>query len=192
LNDPELDLAEILKELDDIGPLPSPDASLIQEQKKPKPEKNIIEIPPSTFKREVQTVRPIVPEVKLSESDDISVAEELTPQLKAVIGRAGEIFNEIIKNYRGDREQAQSAIEHFLSIIEMGGKIPRVYVEKLPDVIRAKNEIGMNAIKAFEAIPKFLASIKNNEILVANIQQNNTAMPDLEKLLEISKYDDEL
>jgi len=64
LNDPELDLAEILKELDDIGPLPSPDASLIQEQKKPKPEKNIIEIPPSTFKREVQTVRPIVPEVK--------------------------------------------------------------------------------------------------------------------------------
>jgi len=83
-------------------------------------------------------------------------------------------------NYRTDRIQAQSAIKHFFDIIGNGGKIPRVYVEKLPDVIRAKNEIALTPIKLLDSITRFMAASKNNSIMINNLNQN--AGPDLSDL----------
>jgi hypothetical protein len=85
-------------------------------------------------------------------------------QLKSVVSQYASVFEEIITTYKSDRAQAQEVIDNFMDVIAQGGKIPRVYLEKVADAVRAKNEIAQTAIRALDSLPKLLSATKGNEV----------------------------
>lgn len=138
-----------------------------------------------TLPAPAEVMKPAVP------TDEIG--QELASQFKSSISRVNEITDEVIAGYQSDRLQAQKAIDHFFTVIDMGGKTARVYVEKLPDILRVKNEIATNAIKLLDSITKFMAATKGNNMLVQNTNPTGINMDDLAAILSQSseKYEDE-
>ena len=174
------DLADLLKTLKEEGVSK-------KEEEEEEEIQNVVILPKK--KREL----PEPEEIEESETvdEDFDIANELSSQFNSVISKVGEVADEIIKNYRSDRNQAQQAIDHFFDVIGTGGKIPTVYIEKLSDVLRAKNEISQNAIRVLDSISKFMTATKNNELIVNNFNNNANDFSDLEKILNAEKYDDE-
>ena len=85
-------------------------------------------------------------------------------QLKTVASQYGAVFGEIIANYKTDRDQAQDVIDMFMTVISSGGKVPRIYLEKVADAVRAKNEIAQTAIRALDSLPKLISATKGNDL----------------------------
>ena len=120
------------------------------------------------------------------ESEDLSSV--FSDQLKQVASQYGSVFEEIITNYKKDREQAQEVIDCFMDVICNGDKVPRIYLEKVADAVRAKNEIAQTAIRALGELPKLISATKNNDLF-----QNNVSMSfdskHLKEILEAAKDD---
>lgn len=172
INDDELE--KLLGELGSTDPLPSklPSAPKPASKKKKsdddeEDEEDVIIVAPKSTPK-----TPLPPPQKLE--DDLLMlqteSEEkqelpavLNEQLQRAMKQYGSVFTEIINNYKKDRQQAQEVIDAFMSVIVAGGKIPRVYLEKIADAVRAKNEIAQTAIKALDSLPKLVAATKNNE-----------------------------
>lgn len=117
------------------------------------------------------------------------LSEEFQNQFHSLISRYSKISDEIINNYERDRDQAQEVLDHFLNTLATGGKIPRVYVEKVAEVLKSKNDIAQTPIKMLDAITKFMSASKGSDIL----NQMNVSFDSqhLAELLKTSQYDDE-
>jgi hypothetical protein len=122
-----------------------------------------------------------------TKSDDLSTV--FTAQLQKVASQYGSVFEEIISNYKKDREQAQEVIDQFMDVIAMGGKVPRVYLEKVADAVRAKNEIAQTAIKALDSLPKLISATKGNDMFTNNVGVSFDAK-NLKAILEAAKEDE--
>lgn len=116
-----------------------------------------------------------------------SVFEE---QLQKIARQYGTVFEEIIKDCKKDREQAQEVIDRFMDVIAAGGKIPRIYLEKVADAVRAKNEIALTAIKALDSLPKLISATKGNELFQNNVGISFDAAH-LKDILDAAKDEDE-
>jgi hypothetical protein len=158
-NDDELE--KLLGELGKTDPLTPPNAE----------DKDDVYIPPKPRKKdgEIQVA------IETPEDDMLMFGGETKPegkdlptifndQLKSVFSQYASVFEEIISNYKTDRAQAQEVIDNFMDVIAQGGKIPRVYLEKVADAVRAKNEIAQTAIRALDSLPKLLSATKGNEV----------------------------
>lgn len=171
-----------------------------KEAGEPKPQKGSIDVPPSDFRsrmnaaiRDIEEDKHLTPQVVEKQHDVEEVSNELINQFGEAISRFNAISGKILKDYEIDRLQAQAALDHYFETIERGGKIPRVYIEKLADVLRAKNEIAMTPIRLLDSITKFMAASKNNNVLIQNVNQNGPDLSDLSSLLESAeKYEDEI
>ena len=142
------------------------------------------------------------PEIDVSIDDDLlmlaadseesggDLSEVFNKQLQKVASQYGAVFEEIIKNYKKDREQAQEVIDLFMDTVAAGGKVPRVYIEKIADAVRAKNEIAQTAIRALDSLPKLLSATKNNEMFVNNSGVSFDAA-NLKAILEAAKEADD-
>ena len=128
-----------------------------------------IVVPPRPRREEISVSidepDPILEEIPApkSKSDD-NLSEVFGEQLKKVASQYGAVFEEIITNYKKDREQAQEVIDQFMDVICTGGKVPRIYLEKVADAVRAKNEIAQTAIRALGELPKLISATKNNDL----------------------------
>lgn len=159
------DLDKLLGELANTDPLDS-------EEIKDKTEKGMVTVPSKPRKK---------PTIDVSVDDDLLMLQQtqsdsdsdlstvFSKQLERVASQYGSVFEEIIKNYKKDREQAQEVIDNFMDVIAAGGKVPRVYLEKVADAVRAKNEIAQTAIKALDSLPKLISATKGNELFSNNI-----------------------
>jgi hypothetical protein len=103
------------------------------------------------------------------ESKDTDLSAIFKAQLRKVASQYGSVFEDIISNYQKDREQAQEVIDQFMQVISTGGKVPRIYLEKIADAVRAKNEIAQTAIKALDALPKLISATKGNDMFTNNV-----------------------
>lgn len=163
------DLDKLLGELANTDPL---DSKEIKEKTEEKLEKGVVVVPPKPRKK---------PTIDVSVDDDILMLQQTQPepsgdlsvvfskQLERVASQYGAVFEEIIKNYKRDREQAQEVIDNFMDVIAAGGKVPRVYLEKVADAVRAKNEIAQTAIKALDSLPKLISATKGNDLFTNNV-----------------------
>jgi hypothetical protein len=80
-------------------------------------------------------------------------------------------------------------LDHFLNTLSTGGKIPRIYVEKIAEVLKSKNDIAQTPIKMLDTITRFVSASKGNEAL--NQMNVSFDTQHLAKLLEAKGYDDE-
>lgn len=201
--DHDMDLDALLDQIDKVGPAPSEKVKRkVEEQKEAaekKPQKGTVDVPPSDFRsrmdyaiREIEDSDTMAPQLVGKKHDVDEVSDELINQFGEAIGRFNEISGKILKDYEIDRLQAQAALDHYFETIERGGKIPRVYIEKLADVLRAKNEIAMTPVRLLDSITKFMSAAKNNNVLIQNVNNNGPDLSDLSSLLDAAEsYEDE-
>lgn len=173
MNDDELE--KLLGELGSTDPLPSklPPAPKPASKKKKRSDDEeddeedvIIAAPRPTPKAPAPPPQKLEDDLLMLQTEPEEKQElpaVLNEQLQRAMKQYGSVFTEIINNYKKDRQQAQEVIDAFMSVIIAGGKIPRVYLEKVADAVRAKNEIAQTAIKALDSLPKLVAATKNNE-----------------------------
>lgn len=201
LSDPDFNLEDLLDQIEKSGPPPSEAVKhKVEEQKeasKDKPQRGSLDVEPSDFRSRMDTAIQEIrdrPESQLLEKkhDIEDVSDELMNQFGEAIGRFNKISGKILKDYEIDRLQAQAALDHYFETIEKGGRIPRVYIEKLADVLRAKNEIALTPVRLLDSITKFMSAAKNNNVLIQNVNQGGPDLSDLSTLLnQAEKYDDE-
>lgn len=175
------ELEKLLGELGKTDPLSlnAEDEVYIPESRKPKEKEEEIEVASEVIKSEPEPDDLLM---LTSDSQNQDLSEVFSDQLKSVISQYGSVFEEIIRNYKKDREQAQEVINNFMDVIATGGKVPRVYLEKVADAVRAKNEIAQTAIRALDSLPKLMSATKNNEIF--NQVNMNFDASALQKLLD--------
>jgi hypothetical protein len=146
------ELTELLSELND--PLP--------ETQKPKPKKpkkgSGIEVSAG-----IEKTVAVLPRNEIS-AEDIE-PEALANNLKKLLARYKDVAEEVLDNCRTDRQQAQDVIDHFFGVIGNGGKIPSIYIEKFPDLLRTKNEIGATAVRLLGELTRLVSASKNSDIL---------------------------
>lgn len=187
-SDPEDELAKLLGELADTEPLPSqPKSKGSKSEPKDKDEdldKDLILLP-AVERKHVEIKKD--PPTMMLQNDAKELPEIVNDQIKKVFSQYGAVFEDIVQNYIKDREQAQEVIDRFMEVISAGGKVPRVYLEKVADAVRAKNEIAQTAIKALDSLPKLMSATKNNEIF--NQVNMSFDVSDLKNILETSSDD---
>ena len=102
-----------------------------------------------------------------TKNDDLSAV--FSEQLQKIARQYGSVFEDIIRDCKKDREQAQEVIDRFMDVIAAGGQVPRIYLEKVSDAVRAKNEIALTAIKALDSLPKLMSATKGNDMFTNNV-----------------------
>jgi len=167
LNDDEKELEDLLNEFNDPLPVATPQKD---EAPVPAPEKKPI----------VQPTQ-LVPKPKELTDDDIA-PEALSNNLRALLARYRGVAEEVLDNCRTDRLQAQAVIDHFFNVINDSPKVPNVYIEKFPDLLRTKNEIGATSVRLLGELTKLVSASKNSELL-GKVDVNIDIMA-LSKLLE--------
>ena len=120
-------------------------------------------------------------------ADDLSAV--FSEQLQKIAKQYGSVFEDIIRDCRKDREQAQEVIDRFMDVIAAGGQVPRIYLEKVSDAVRAKNEIALTAIKALDSLPKLISATKGNDMFTNNVGISLDAAH-LKEILEAAKEDE--
>lgn len=165
------ELSKLLGELGQTDPLNSCDIGEGSDKedvivkpkprKKPEPTMSMIDVSID------ENPEPVKLEPVPAKSEDLPAV--FNEQMKRVASQYSSVFEEIIKNYKKDRDQAQEVIDYFLDVIATGGKIPRVYLEKVADAVRAKNEIAQTAIRALDSLPKLISSTKGSDMFQQNI-----------------------
>jgi hypothetical protein len=177
------ELKELLSELAETEPLPAG-----QKPKSKKKADAVVDAPPIARRPKPE------PTMMLVQAEETKKEEEALPdifnkQFTKVFKRYNTIFDDIIQNYQHDRVQAQEVIDAFMAVIATGGKVPRIYLEKVADAVRAKNEIAQTALRALESIPKLMAASKGNEVF--NQVNMSFDASQLAELLKTDKYEDE-
>jgi hypothetical protein len=129
----------------------------------------------------------VVLEVQAPQGEDLSAI--FSEQLQKIAKQYGSVFEDIIRDCRKDREQAQEVIDRFMDVICAGGKVPRIYLEKVADAVRAKNEIAQTAIKALDSLPKLISATKGNDMFTNNVGVAFDAAH-LKEILEAAKEED--
>ena len=183
-NQPD-ELKALLSELAEVEPLPG------QAFKKPKKKKedSTVNAPPIA-RRPKSGAEPLMLVQAEGSRVDEALPDIFNRQFTQIFKQYNTIFDDIIQNYQHDRVQAQEVIDAFMAVITTGGKIPRIYLEKVADAVRAKNEIAQTALRALESIPKLMAASKNNDIF--NQVNMNFDVSQLAELLKTESYDDEM
>lgn len=182
MSDKDDELDKLLGELANAEPL-----AAVPEKKSQKNE--TIEIAPAPRKKIEVSIEDEI-ETNLADDDSSQLADVFSDQLKSVASKYGSVFKEIIANYQKDREQAQEVIDRFMDVICTGGKVPRIYLEKVADAVRAKNEIAQTAIRALDSLPKLISATKGNEMFNSSSGMSFDAKH-LKDILEAAKKDDE-
>ncbi len=182
-NNSDEELAKLLGELANLDPLTTTlfkkeEEEMVTIPKRPKSQK---------IKRKKKEEEVVLAETT-SLANDQKLPEIFNEQFQKVASQYGAVFEEIIDNYKKDREQAQEVIDRFMDVIVSGGKVPRVYLEKISDVVRAKNEIAQTAIRALDSLPKLISSTKGNNMFNSQVNMSFDASH-LRDILEISDED---
>lgn len=177
------ELEALLAELADTEPLPAG-----QKPKKDKKKEGVVDAPPIARLPKPEPTLMLVEEAE-SKTEE-ALPEIFNRQFTQVFKQYNAIFTDIIQNYQHDRVQAQEVINAFMDVITTGGKVPRIYLEKVADAVRAKNEIAQTAIRALESIPKLMSASKGNDTF--NQVNMSFDASQLAELLKTEKYDDEI
>jgi len=114
--------------------------------------------------------------------------EEQKDEVQQLVSRFKQIADVILTNYNSDRDQIEDTIKHLDSIVQMGPKVPRVYVEMLVSALRVKTETSGNVVKLLDSLAKLLSAGKNTQIFTASV---NTSPADLKALLDVPRFPDE-
>ena len=178
------ELKKLLKELEQVEPI---DISKLPKSGKKKGKSDgTIEVTP-LVKPAPQVVDEDILNLEVEERPPN--ADDFQQQFYSLLAKYHPITDDIIKTYKKDRQQAQMVLDHFVDTLAIGGRIPRVYVEKIADVLKAKNDISQVPIRMLDSIAKLMSAAKGSEVL----QQVNMSFDSshLAKLLETGHYEDE-
>lgn len=152
MNEEDKELEALLNEFEDPLPVAKPEAEKEKVGKKGKGHVGI-----------TQPVQMVSSNKELTEDD--TNPEALASNIRALLARYRGVAEEVLDNCRNDREQAQAVINHFFEVINTSPKIPGVYIEKFPDLLRTKNEIGATAVRLLGELTKLVSASKNSELL---------------------------
>lgn len=157
-------------------PLPGPQLPKIlaksEDPKKTKKKENgdFIDVAPMKVERKK------IDTLSTSDSEDVSL------DMKSMMGKYRTVFEEVVENCRSDREQVQDLIDHFFVVLQNGGKVPTIYIEKFPELLKTKNDIAATTIRAMDSFSKLVSATKGSEIL--NTINVNFDADSLEALLQ--------
>jgi hypothetical protein len=110
-------------------------------------------------------------------------------QITEFAKKFGEVSNEILSNYKADRDQINDTIEYLENLV-FNATGQRVHVEMLVAALRTKAETNASAVKLLDSLAKFLAATKGTNVFVQN--NNTTIQDDLKQILAKAPYLDEI
>lgn len=176
--------------IDDQQPVTPPDDAELKDLLSEIPDP--LSLPPSTDV-EVTEVEPVVePEPgELVQAEPQPVAEPAPEigELQRLVGRFKSVADTVLADYNADRAKIEQAINYLDSIVQMGPKAPRVYVEMWIAAIRTKAETTTNAVKLLDSLAKLLSAGKGTNIFVG--QQTINTTDDLSDILNTPEFPDE-
>jgi hypothetical protein len=115
--------------------------------------------------------------------------------VKVLLGVFGTTVQDIVQNYKKDREQIDKAIEYFEAEVrsaqKSGAKLSPAFTEAWAKLLQAKAEINMSATSSLDSIAKLISAGKGNDLVInlnGNIPKGNL---NLEALLSQPAYEDE-
>ena len=152
-DDDDKELEDLLNEFNDPLPVATP-----------KKDEAPASAPAAPAKKSIVQPTHLVPKSKELTDEDIQ-PEALSNNLRALLARYRGVAEEVLDNCRNDRLQAQAVIDHFFNVINDSPKIPNVYIEKFPDLLRTKNEIGATSVRLLGELTKLVSASKNSELL---------------------------
>lgn len=119
----------------------------------------------------------------------VVVKDENDLQISAFVKKFGEVANDILGNYKADRDQINDTIEYLENIVfNAGGQ--RVHMEMLVAALRTKAETNASTVKVLDSLAKFLAATKGTNVFVQN--NHTTIQDDLQGILAKGPYLDEM
>lgn len=133
--------------------------------------------------------QPLPVSISLPSATEVAVSNETPDELSQLLLKFRTIADTVLNNYELDRGQIEKTIQHLDQIVQMGPKVPRVYVEMLVSALRTKAETNANAVKLLDALAKLLSAGKGTQIFM---NQRVNAPGDLAKLLETPPFPDEV
>lgn len=164
--------------LDEIESDPLPDSKILAAKPPQKKDKDTIDISvPMKVGR--TKVNPLA-------SNDV---EDVAVDMKSMMGKYRAVFDEVVENCRSDRAQVQDVIDHFFDVVANAGKVPSVYIEKFPDLLKTKNDIAVTSIRAMDSFSKLISATKGSEIM--NTVNLNFDPDSLEALLQAAEHEPE-
>lgn len=143
---------------------------------------------------------PAVPEEVVQQPDPktLQLAEPATQlpetsqqaqQIDRYAKKFTEVADDILGNFKTDRDQINDTIEYLENIV-LNGAGQRVHVEMLVAALRTKSETNASAVKLLDSYAKFLAATKGTNVFVQN--NHTTIQDDLTQLLAKAPYLDEI
>lgn len=160
------ELEDLLNELDAVD-IPIKKSASPADNPKPKKfgEKEELEVQGKKIPRvEYGVTKAVEPQTVALPAKEVK-EEDISADFRRMLAKVGAVADEVLDNCRLDRAQAQGVIDHFLDVLEGGGRVPAVYIEKLPDMIRTKNEISMAAIRTLDSMAKLMSASKGSDFL---------------------------
>tara|TARA_R100001244_G_scaffold25113_3_gene25527 strand:+ start:35173 stop:35730 length:558 start_codon:yes stop_codon:yes gene_type:complete len=185
LTEDDEELQSILNEMDDSDPLPGPQLPRILAKS---------EDPKETKKKEsdVMSITPMKVERTKVEKLTNSDAEDASLDMKSMMGKYRLVFEEVVENCRNDRTQVQDLIDHFFETLANNVKIPTIYIEKFPELLKTKNDIATTTIRAMDSFSKLVSATKGSEILnTVNVNFDADSLEALLQAAEDKQEDDE-
>lgn len=182
MSEEDNELKKLLAELEKVEPIDT--SKLPKSGKKKGKSDGMIEIKPL-----VRPTPKLVDDDILEDEEKLPSADDFQQQFYSLLAKYHPITDDIIKTYKKDRQQAQMILDHFVDALAAGGRIPRVYIEKIADILKAKNDISQVPIRMLDSIAKLMSAAKGSDVL----QQVNMSFDSsqLAKLLETGRYEDE-
>lgn len=117
-----------------------------------------------------------------------AVTDQQQQQIAEYAKKFTEVANEILSNYKADRDQINDTIV-FLENLVFNSAAERVHVEMLVAAERTKAETNATAVKLLDSYAKFLSATKGTNVFVQN--NNLSVQDDLKTLLSKPLYPDE-
>lgn len=107
--------------------------------------------------------------VERSKPAEIQDNNQSTSDIKEMLHKYREVFEGVIDNCSKDRNQAQQVIDHFFDVVQNSGKVPSVYIEKFPELLKTKNDIALTAIRAMDSLSKLISASKGDSVINNNV-----------------------
>ena len=169
MGDPETDRKEEVTKTD-------PElVSLLQDLEEQKPKQ---ELAPPAAPPPPQPAQSVP--VEATQTDAVQEAAE-------IVRNFCDVRDEILRNYRSDRGQAEDAIQRFIGQIQ-AGIITQAVIDGYVQSLRIKTDVNSNAIRLLDSIARLLSAGKSGNMFIS---QQGLSPADLQKILNAPQYPDE-
>ena len=113
---------------------------------------------------ELPAAKSVIEPVPMVAVDEIQEPKE-PEDVKIVLGKFHNVTDQIIHNWKCDRDEVGDTIERLKDMMMASPKPPGYVIESLVSALRTKSDNNSNIIKLLDAFAKIISSTKNTSII---------------------------